>query len=503
MVDDLRRRRVEGDRDRVAGEDRRRRGRWPRGTARRRARVDLDRPRAGAGRDHVPRGDGARAHAVGGQAAQPVGGDLGLAAVGVDEAHAHAAALVAVEEHAVGAHPDVAVAQAAAPTPAWIGGRVRAPPRAGSRSRGRGPWPPASALLRLFRGFCGGGKVPRYEDPLALHAGLRPVRAAVRGPIHAVAGAEERLRPRVRREGEQDPRRRRARPAPRRAGATSLPRPRCGRARGPTPRRGRARATRGRSPSARRGRTASRCARRPTSGARRSAAHGREEDGVHGEERRERHRAHVPGGKPAPRGRTRWWRRPRRRARPARWRRPAPAPATPADGPTCRGWRWARTSSRRPPSAAAPRSCPRTPSGPPADTARAARRSPAPSTPVRAHVWPKSSETNSPAVAPTYTRGPRARIARTAPMSRRMGSEPCPSTRSQRCPQSLDRQSPESEPAKIVSVVTTGPDCCARSGTATRAPSRTKMKARTDTDTWTGLNGRSPLRTPGSSTARP
>ena len=80
--------------DAVAREDRRRPGRWRRGSARRRVLVHY-RPRGPAPVVTVWRGaHRARAHTEGGQAAQAVGGDLGLAAVGVDEAHAHAAAFV-------------------------------------------------------------------------------------------------------------------------------------------------------------------------------------------------------------------------------------------------------------------------------------------------------------------------------------------------------------------------------------------------------------------------
>ena len=114
--------------------------------------------RAGPGGHDVPRRHGARAHAEGGQAAQAVGGDLGLAAVGVDETHAHAAVLVAVQQDAVGAHPDVPLAEAARP-----GGGI------GRRLGLRDEQEVVPQAVRLghahqrrlpFRTGCGGGNVP-------------------------------------------------------------------------------------------------------------------------------------------------------------------------------------------------------------------------------------------------------------------------------------------------------------------------------------------------------
>ena len=128
---------------------------------------------------------GARAHAEGGQAAQAVGGDLRLAAVGVDEAHAHAAVLVRV-----------------------AAGRRRRPSRCGDRRAGaprrrdrrgaiasatsRKSFPRPCALATRISGAgssgaaAGGGKVPMHRTFSSFMPALLPPHPAVGGAVDAL-----------------------------------------------------------------------------------------------------------------------------------------------------------------------------------------------------------------------------------------------------------------------------------------------------------------------------
>ena len=170
---------------------------------------------------------------------------------------------------------------------------------------------------------------------------------------------------------------------------------------------------------------------------------------------------------------------------------------------------------RRPASAAARRSSPRRPSGPTAGSATAGPRSRARSARPRFQVCAEVVGDEEPGVRADVDARARGRGS-SAPRPNSIGTPSeapeAPSTRCQRCPQSVERQRPVSVPAKIVRVVTTGPESWRQQRSGASDSTSTSTSTATYDVTCTDatcaratplFNGQSPPRTPGSSTARP